>query len=197
VASSALYRYFPSRDALLTALIVDAYNAVGERAEVAAAAVAEPDYLGRGRAACHAVRAWAADNPQEYALVYGSPVPSYAAPEETIPAGGRVPLLLLSIVRNAWQAGLLAESPDEPPLSAAMSEQATRLAAATGTEDLSVSVLVRATTAWTQLFGVISLELFGHLVGAFSDDAPFFASSVDLMADTVGLRPGRGRTRGH
>ncbi|MFF2810274.1 TetR/AcrR family transcriptional regulator [Streptomyces sp. NPDC058000] len=33
MASSALYRYFPSRDDLLTALIVDAYNALGAAAE--------------------------------------------------------------------------------------------------------------------------------------------------------------------
>src|SRR5207248_3208991 len=35
MVSSAVYRYFPSRDELLTALIIDAYDAVGERAEAA------------------------------------------------------------------------------------------------------------------------------------------------------------------
>src|SRR6202046_3771698 len=35
MVSSALYRYFPSRDELLTALIIDAYDALGEAAEAA------------------------------------------------------------------------------------------------------------------------------------------------------------------
>ena len=60
MVSSALYRYFPSRDDLLTALIVDAYDAVGAAAESAPAAVPDPhDHLARWSALCCAVRAWA------------------------------------------------------------------------------------------------------------------------------------------
>ena len=84
MASSAVYRYFPSRDDLLTALIIDAYDALGEAAEKADAERPRADLLGRWQAACAAVRAWALDHPHEYALVYGSPVPGYAAPEATI-----------------------------------------------------------------------------------------------------------------
>src|SRR3954447_15801956 len=104
MASSALYRYFPSRDDLLTALIVDAYNAVGERVEraVAAAGPAEnPRAAWRGL--CQAVREWGRANPHEYALIYGSPVPGYKAPEETMAPFARVPHALLSILRDSGQ----------------------------------------------------------------------------------------------
>ena len=37
MVSSAIYRYFPSRDDLLTALILDAYNALGAAVEAAEA----------------------------------------------------------------------------------------------------------------------------------------------------------------
>lgn len=190
VASSALYRYFPSRDALLTALIIDAYTALADRAEAAHGGVAADDFLGRWQAVCHAVRDWARDSPHEYALVYGSPVPGYAAPQETIEAAGRLPYLLLGVVRDAWEAGALGEPTDAetPALSPRMAEQARYLAATTGLEDLPDAVLVRAVIAWTQIFGAVSLELFGHLVGGFADNAPFFATSVDLMAHAVGLR---------
>jgi len=57
MASSAVYRYFPSRDDLLTTLIVDAYNALGEQAEQADATVAGDDLRGRWQATCAAVRA--------------------------------------------------------------------------------------------------------------------------------------------
>src|SRR5689334_9606890 len=66
MASSAVYRYFPSRDDLLTALIVDAYNALGDAAEQADAERPRSDLLGRWQAACAAVRTWAIAHPHEY-----------------------------------------------------------------------------------------------------------------------------------
>ena len=64
MVSSALYRYFPSRDDLLTALIVDAYDAVGAAAETALAAPPDPDdHPARWTAVCSAVRAWALAHP--------------------------------------------------------------------------------------------------------------------------------------
>src|SRR5947207_15973409 len=74
MVSSALYRYFPSRDDLLTALIVDAYNAVGEAAEGARDALTGPDAkrpVARWSAVCSGVRTWALAHPHEYALIYG------------------------------------------------------------------------------------------------------------------------------
>ncbi|MDQ2876974.1 MAG: TetR/AcrR family transcriptional regulator, partial [Actinomycetota bacterium] len=47
MVSSALYRYFPSRHDLLTALIIDAYDALGEAAEQADAALHRGDLRGR------------------------------------------------------------------------------------------------------------------------------------------------------
>src|SRR5258706_4772974 len=72
LVSSAVYRYFASRDELLTALILDAYNALGETAEQADAARDPADLIGRFESVCHAVRAWALSHPHEYALTYGS-----------------------------------------------------------------------------------------------------------------------------
>ena len=90
MVSSAIYRYFPSRDDLLTALIIDGYNAIGEAAEQADAGCPAGDFAGRWRAVCQAIRDWALAHPHEYALVYGSPVPGYQAPEQTIgPPPGR------------------------------------------------------------------------------------------------------------
>ena len=83
MASSAIYRYFPSRDALLTQLIVDAYDALGAAVEAAEGAVDRADNLARFRAIAHSVRAWALTNPHEYALIYGSPLPGYVAPADT------------------------------------------------------------------------------------------------------------------
>ena len=89
MVSSALYRYFPSRDDLLTALIIDAYDALGAAAEDAdRRPAARPRAAGWLAAACHAVRDWALAHPHEYALIYGSPVPGYRAPRGDHRPGG-------------------------------------------------------------------------------------------------------------
>src|ERR1700743_2133251 len=95
MVSSALYRYFPSRDDLLTALIIDAYDALGEVAETAIAATARP--RARWPAARHAIRGWALAHPHEYALIYGSPVPGYRAPQATVGPASRVPLAFMGL----------------------------------------------------------------------------------------------------
>jgi AcrR family transcriptional regulator len=88
MVSSAVYRYFPSRDDLLTALIIDGYNALGSAAGDADAACRATT---RRLVACRAVRDWALAHPHEYSLVYGSPVPGYQAPEQTAGPATRSP----------------------------------------------------------------------------------------------------------
>jgi len=80
MASSALYRYFKSRDELLTRLIIDAYDSLGAAAEASEVTMDRNDLAGRFTVICEAVRAWALAHPNEYALIYGSPVPGYVAP---------------------------------------------------------------------------------------------------------------------
>lgn len=186
MVSSALYRYFPSRDDLLTALIIDAYDALGDAAEKAEAGVERADVRERWRAGCHAVRAWARAHPHEYALIYGSPVPGYVAPQETVTAAARVPLLLVAVLRDALADGVLAVPENSRPLTPVLAEQAATLAANIAPE-LPAGVLVRAIMTWTQLFGMLSFELFGQLVGSVDPSDEFFAAGVEQLADLVGL----------
>ena len=200
MVSSALYRYFPSRDDLLTALIIDAYDALGEVAETAIAASARPRV--RWLAACHAIRGWALAHPHEYALIYGSPVPGYRAPEATIGPAARVPLALVGVVQGALAAGELTAATEMLPATGALAEQASALAEALSRSVASPraqagghafaavppDVLVRAVIAWTQLFGMISFELFGQFVGSFEPADALFAHAVVQLAAFVGLR---------
>src|SRR4051794_35102540 len=82
MTASALYRYFSNRDAILTALIRDAYDAVGEAVENALAQAPRDRSATAVLAGLHAFRRWALDHPQEYGLIYGTPVPGYEAPPE-------------------------------------------------------------------------------------------------------------------
>ncbi len=140
VVSSALYRYFASRDELLTALIIDAYNAIGEAGERADAAITERlDLTRRWLAVANAWRDWALAHPAEYALIHGSPVPGYAAPADTIAPASRRFLVIAAIIRDGHQSGVLAPAPTPPiPASApASAEQSPALASAAPSADAS------------------------------------------------------------
>ncbi|MFE9371191.1 TetR/AcrR family transcriptional regulator [Streptomyces sp. NPDC006711] len=183
MVSSALYRYFPSRDDLLTALIVDAYDAVGEAAELALAQqrkAAAPK--ARWIAVCRAVRAWALAHPHEYALIYGTPVPGYTAPEATVGPASRVGLVLLSIVRDAQRGKGIAL----PPLAAPLRAEAKRMAADLA-PDLPPAVAVALVAAWVQLFGLISFEAFGQFHRVVEDREAFFTHAAEQLALSVGL----------
>ncbi len=197
MASSAIYRYFPSRDQLLTALIVDAYQAIGDATEAADAACERQDFVGRWRAGCHGVRHWALANPHEYALVYGSPIPGYHAPQDTIGPASRVTLVLASVVRDAAAAGALS-SPFiprcAPVLSAAAAAEAQQLEA-TAMQGVPVDAIIRALVAWTQLFGSVSFELYGHFVGVVENLGALFDQAVAEMCAFVGIRPSIERLR--
>jgi AcrR family transcriptional regulator len=191
MVSSALYRYFPSRDDLLTALIIDAYNAVGSAAEAAIGLAGSDGARGRWEAACRSVRSWALDHPHEYALIYGSPVPGYRAPSETVGPASRVPLAFVTVLRDAVATDALgAGPPTSPPLDGSLAEQAAALASVTSPPDgpaVPLDVLVRAVIAWTQLFGLVSFELFGQFVGSFEPADTLFEHAIAQMVSFVGL----------
>jgi AcrR family transcriptional regulator len=185
MASSAVYRYFPSRDELLTALIIDAYDAIGAAAEAAEAAVDRTDHPGRWLAATAGTRAWAVANPQEYALIFGSPVPGYQAPRTTVDPAARIPLLSLRILGDAAEAGALRTTGESTiPGSVRADLKALRDLAAPG---LSDEQLARAVMAWTQLIGSISFELFGHLHNVIHDYETYFNFQMRNIGHDLGL----------
>jgi AcrR family transcriptional regulator len=181
MASSAVYRYFPSRDDLLTALIVDAYDALGAAAERAEAALPRADLRGRWRATCRATREWALAHPHEYALVYGSPVPGYAAPEATVAPAARVGMLLCRVLADGVAAGSVAPAPD--------GEDAGRTLVPGLAEELGLppALAPRAVMAWSSLYGAVSFELFGHTHNVVADHEAHFGATVERLADLVGL----------
>lgn len=187
LVSSALYRYFPTRDDLLTALIVDAYNDLGTFAERALRRVPHHDARRRMHAAASAIRKWALANPNEYALLYGSPVPGYEAPAFTVEAAARVALVLGSIVTDAWRES-------DVDVSVYDDHSMRGLLETRGLDDIMPGVpeSVRALSlmVWSQIFGCISFELFGHYKGSVRSNARFFALVVDEAATLV-LPPDR------
>ena len=184
MVSSAVYRYFPSRDELLTALIIDAYNTLGEHVEAAEAMVRRTDFRGRWMATAHAIRRWAVENEHEYGLVFGTPIPRYSAPPDTIGPANRATNVLIQIVREAIAAGAWKGSKEPVPRAVHADLAAARAFFGAGVDD---DTMVRSLMAWTHIYGAISFELFGHRVGSVSNHEAFFDLEMRRIATFIGV----------
>src|SRR4051795_5697221 len=185
MASSAVYRYFPSRDALLTALLIAAFDDLGQAVEDGDAGAARDDFRGRWRGFAHALRDWAVAHPHQYALTYGSPVPGYAAPQDTVASAARVSTALLTLIDDAHRAGRSPGAPTRPPSKAELASIAPVRSFVTA--ELDGAYAVRALMAWATLFGNVSLELFGHMYRGILDYEAHYATLVEQLADDLGL----------
>jgi hypothetical protein len=131
------------------------------------------------------VREWSRAHPHEYALLYGSPVPGYVAPRDTVPAASRVGIVLGRILGDAARAGALPRA-SGTPLPGLVSAAA---ADVLGGEHpaLDDAVRARALLAWSALYGTVSFELFGHFVGSVEDADAFFDHAMGELAGLIGL----------
>ncbi|MFZ4516999.1 MAG: TetR/AcrR family transcriptional regulator [Microthrixaceae bacterium] len=186
VASSALYRYYPSRDELLTALIIDAYDALGAAAEAADdGAVTDGAVAGeRWLRVCRAVRDWARAHPHEWALVYGSPVVGYAAPVDTVEPATRIGRVLAGVAAAAMAEGLV-RSPEAPLPGPSVVEPTVAVFA--GVEPEQEDFVERAIVMWIALVGSVGFELWGHLHNVVTDHDAFFDRAMAVAADAAGI----------
>lgn len=175
MVSSAVYRYFPSRDELLTALIIDAYERLGEAVEIGDAAVRKrSDFLGRWRGAAHAMREWAVAHPSDWALLFGTPVPGYAAPHDTIAAATRYTLVLVTILTDMAAAGHVHRAAVPKALRPDLQRLRGQLDTTASDAALAVGI-----SAWAALMGALNLEIFGHLHNVVNAPGALFHAVVE------------------
>jgi hypothetical protein len=124
-----------------------------------------------GRAGRH----WAIADPHRYALLYGSPVPGYAAPVDTVEPAIAVGLLLLGAVDDAAASGVSLRI---MPVRAGLADEFAHLAEGLGAS-IDPGVLAAGITAWTALYGHLSFELFGHLTNVVTDRDAWFETFLD------------------
>lgn len=184
LVSSAIYRYFAGRDELLTALIVDGYSDLADHVVTREAAVDRDRPGERFAAIGHAVRDWALAHRAEYALLYGSPVPGYVAPAETIAPVMRMNTVLVDLLTTAAEHDMPM---DAVALPGSLRRDITAMLGDLDRSGVDPARLARGFTAWASLFGVISFELFGHSVGITADRDALFAVQLDGLVRVAGL----------
>jgi AcrR family transcriptional regulator len=187
LASSAIYRYVASRDELVTLLVVDAGDAMATAVERAVARVASRGPEERFRAFALALRRWSLAHPNEYALVYGAPVPGHRGAQETARAGSRVFAVVVALLTEAAAAGAPATEDPQPPrvLWPAMTRLLTGIAETDGQPaTLPRPVLIRALLTWVELVALIGFELSGQLASVTRTDA-FYRHAVNLLIEDL------------
>lgn len=178
LVSSAIYRYFASRDDLITALITDAYNDLAEVLEDATGGSRRSAHR-RWRDVSTALRDWALAEPHRFGLIYGTSIPGYRAPQTTIAPAVRVNRAFCESVAE-W----VTCQPD-------VHGRAFRgqLATTAGLLDLDIEppVMLALLAAFARLVGIIGLELGGHFVGAFEPADDLYAAAVERESVQLGL----------
>jgi AcrR family transcriptional regulator len=211
VSAPGLYRYYSGRDDLLTALIADSFHDLADHMLVALGAdpgqlsgidrhpPQPPQTVGaaatpgdRMSAVARAYRAWGLEHPHEFGLIYGDPIPGYAAPEGgvTVEANTRVATTLLRPIIEGWQAGIV-RIPDafSADLGAGARHLADEIAAVAG-EEIPVALAGLTLSLWSWLHGLVSLEVFGQFHWIYPDSAePLFEAALAAQLTSVGLQP--------
>jgi hypothetical protein len=139
------------------------------------------DFRGRWLAVSRALRAWALANPAEYGLLYGTPVPGYAAPADTVSPATRTVWVLGRILADAGPL----DGRDFAPSPALRAE--IRRIAESGSLGVEDSTMVRGLIAWTLLFGALNFELFGRINNTIDERAEWFDQQMYAMVDFMGL----------
>ncbi|MFE1767090.1 TetR/AcrR family transcriptional regulator [Streptomyces angustmyceticus] len=163
MSGPALYRYFASRDDLITELVREAYRSLAETLRAAAESGADLAGL------AHTLRGWALADPQRYFLVYGTPIPGYHAPADTTAISSEI----MTTVLDACAA--LAPDDAATPFDAYLADHRDWAA----DHPAPPEALHRVLTFWTRLHGVLSLELAGHFTGMGLDPAQLFAAELN------------------
>jgi len=160
----ALYRYFAGRDELITALIRDAFRSLADTVQAAAGRGADLGEL------AHVIRDWAKADPQRYFLIYGTPVPGYAAPDDTTAISNEILAVIMEAVGT------------EPERATTFHVHLESHREWMESDTVPTASLHRALAFWTRLHGVLSLELAGHFAGMKFDPALLIDDELKPLA---------------
>ncbi len=186
MTAPGLYRYYPSRDDLVTALIVEAFNSFSNALEKARDEYDQDDHVGRFRAISRAYFDWAVAYPQKYALLFGTPVPGYVFSQEAGPAAQRAFLVLQGIMGEAHAAGKITGELAALRLPAGLKSQYEALRKVGMPHAPAITHL--ALSVWASIHGITSLYLYGYLTSFLADQVESFVDfEIEKMVRMLGL----------
>jgi len=182
ITAPAIYNYFPRRDELVTALIVDAYTSLGDSQKSTLETMSKKDGTSRFSALGIAYHDWAVTYPQRYQLIFGTPIPNYNAPEDTTtPAAAWALLPLIETIQALYVEGSLRVerlAKLSPELNSMLETWKQFTGNVAETEVLYVAYVV-----WSRVHGLMMLELGGQLPSFFTDPGEIFRCEIAAMVN--------------
>jgi len=181
ITAPAIYNYYPSRDDLVTALIVDAFISMGDAQFAAVQSASAGGHGERLMALGLAYRQWAVTYPQRYQLIFGTPIPGYHAPlESTNPAASRSLAPLIGCFEAAYEYGKLRTSQAQE-LPQSLRRQLDLLGQIHPVRH--VFVLYTALTVWSRVHGLVSLEIGHQFPPCIEDIQAIYQLQLDCLIE--------------
>ena len=180
MSPAGLYRYCTGLDELITELITDAYNDLADAVFSATTALCSPrDQL---RAGMLAYRRWGLDNRNRFLLIFGTPIPGYAAPEggPTTAANRRIGEAFFAIGAAAWREGGFEAAAVNHGLEPAEERFAAEVAP--GFPAAAVRAFL---SAWAHFHGIVTLEILHQLDWIYANPDAFYRGEVEAIADRL------------
>jgi AcrR family transcriptional regulator len=173
VSGPALYRYFSSRDALLSELVIAAYDDLAAALRGAIHETSSRALRRRFEAFAHAYRGWGLAQPHRYRLLFGPPLPGYDAHAERLIEAAQASMDLLIETLPNHSAARRPTRPLAAELSRWANERGLRADATTA---------LRAVLTWSRLHGFVSLEIAGNYASMGVDPDQLFAAELSEIA---------------
>ena len=191
MTAPAIYRYFGSRDDLVMHVCGDIFTEIAAEihtAIVAAGQASGGDITAKLVAACQAFRSWALTHQPEFGLLFGTPLPGIEHGRDDIidECADKFSAEFLALFFELWTRHpfpVPAGEEIEPGLAA----QLTRYRDGLGV-DLPIGAVLIFLRCWVRLYGMVSLEVFGHLGFALDDPAALFDYTLAELQELLGLR---------
>ena len=186
MTAPGLYRYYKDRDALVTALLMDAFGSFTSALETGCGTRKADDHAGRFRMMCKSYFQWAVQNPQHYMLLFGTPIQGYFFAEELGPVARRSFLVLQGVIGEAFKAGKVKGEVAALKLPTSLKSHYEAL----GKLGMPYTGVVTqlALSAWSMIHGMTSLFLYNYLAGFLQDNVDAFVEfEIKKMAKILGL----------
>ncbi len=176
MSPAGLYRYYDGLDAIITELITDAYMDLADA--VAAAMARDAPDTDRLRDGMLAYRRWSVDHPNRFLLIFGTPIPGYAAPEggPTVEANRRIGEAFMSVLIEGWRRGEFAMPERDRLAQPGEIELASQAA-----PDLPPTSIGAFLGTWAHFHGMVTLEILNQLDWAYEDPAAFYEAEIDAL----------------
>ncbi|HEY1323643.1 MAG TPA: TetR/AcrR family transcriptional regulator [Streptosporangiaceae bacterium] len=192
MTAPALYRYFGSHEDLIGHVVADIFTEIANdvRAAIETAGQAScGDVTHKLVAACQEFRRWSLTHREEFGLLFGSPLPTVEAAmdRDDVIAACAVKFAgtFFTLFLDLWQHHSFAVPADDE-FDPGLREQLVRYRDSLGVEDLPVGAVFTFLWCWVRLYGMVSLEVFGHLSFALDDASPLFERTLMELAAMLG-----------